>query len=162
MKRIALAVVLVLGLGWVACGGSGGGGDNCTAATTTIIAAFDQFGALVEDPAIQACITYEQTNCNCPGGGSAVANIANRTLTLTNCQDANGHSFSGVFTFNEELTQLDATMSTFGQCTNGTGSDILMTSCGGTISATCDGTSVSCTIVDDPTGEAGCTLDCSC
>lgn len=162
MKRMVLVAVLLAGLGWVACGGGGGSGGNCDAATDTIIAAFDEFDALTQVPEVQYCINQEQTTCPCPGGGTAVANVANRTLTLTNCMDANGHSFSGVFTFNEEMTELNATMSTFGQCTSGTGSNIQLSGCGGTLSATCDGTGVNCTIVDDPASAQGCTLDCSC
>ncbi len=163
MKRVLVCLALSATVLAAACGGSGGSSDNCPAAKTAMLQSFEAFGTLAQDPAIQQCIQLQQTNCPCPGGGTAVANIAQLTLTLTSCKDANGNTFSGVFTFSPDMVTLSADVPVFGSCTNGTASDIHAgTGCGGTISGTCSGANVSCDVVDDPNQPGSCTLNCSC
>ena len=140
----------------------GGGGSSSSTAIQAAIDSFKDFGTIVDSTEIQQCIQMLQTTpCDCPGGGTATANDATLTVTLANCKSAAGWNYNGTFTFNADLSEITADMTTFGECapangTVGTGS----TTCSGNISGTCDGGAVNCDIVDDTATAGECTLSC--
>lgn len=162
MKRIAVvAVMLAMGLGFVACGGSGGGNDpNADAA---LLSSYTDFGTILSSTAFDACFNGAQTTCDCPGGGTAVFNEAARTITLQQCKSLAGKTYSGVFTISADMTSMSATMTAFGDCSSGSATDVPIgsqSSCSGEITATCAGATASCPIETDPNDASNCTLVC--
>lgn len=162
MRKMLGVAVVVLAFGLAACGGGGGGSSGTDAAKTALTNAYDDFGTMIEGGTLDSCLDGTQTSCDCPGGGEMTANLAQRTITLTNCKSASGETYSGVFTVSADGTTMSATLTTFGDCTNGTATDMAFgnqAACQGEISATCSGSSVTCPVEQNSQGE--CTLMCS-
>ncbi|MFA4875343.1 MAG: hypothetical protein WC956_04855 [bacterium] len=161
MKRGIILVAMVVVAMFAACGGGGSGGD-CTTAKAAAVQSYDAMGALVSDPAIQACFQLATPNCNCPGGGTAVADIPNFTVDLNDCKSAAGATFDGQVTISQDGTSINANMPTFDVCTNVVATDIQTQSCGGTITGTCSGVNLTCTLGLDANDPNVCTLTCNC
>jgi hypothetical protein len=180
MKRIAFFAVFALTL--AGCGGGDGGGGGTTP-EQAVEDSFEAFGEIIESCIPQAQVLGAELEaafpgipvmkgeqsfeagkavetCNCPGGGTATVDTTLFTLTATGCSSTEGEVFTGTMSLSAQ-GNINANFTQFGECTNATGTNIVMDGCGGTISGTCAGANVTCTVIVDPDAQNQCALTCS-
>jgi hypothetical protein len=154
MKNAKWLIVLMGVLALTACGSDGGGGGGDADAQAE--AAFDDFGN-----AINACMATEENPCTCPGGGTIELDAAEENLTVANCVSGTGETYTGTFTTDDASATINGTMTSFGACSGGTANGIGTETCEGTLTISCPAGNVTCTIVDDASGESECDLECT-
>jgi len=137
-KKIAGIVCAIAGVAVIAsCGGS----------TSAEQAAINSSASALSDIlnfVFDNCVDFP---CACPGGGTI--DFDGATYTATNCQAANGESFTG--TVGVDGDSVTFNFSVFGECTavSGTVTGIDEDNCSGTITGACADTSVTCSMSSD-------------
>lgn len=161
MKKTVLAAVVLAVFAAAGCGGSGGGSTDCTAGENAAEAAFSDFTTILDSSDMAACLDLTATTCDCPNGGSVTVDQNNLTVTFDNCTSASNEVYEGTLTLSDDLSSLSANMATFDGCTNLTATDVVVEGgCSGTVSATCGGQTLTCTMgISDGECVPG---DCTC
>ncbi len=174
MRKIKVFAVIASLAFLVACGGSSSDGKADEQAET---AAETFFGILeycgVQDVAteLDAGVSKEElskalTDCACPQGGTLDVNqgVDTIVLTATNCMSSDGQNFDGTMIVDVNADTAVIDMDDFGdECSTveGTNLDFNEGSCAGSITATCDAGTVTCTLVEPEYQGDGCDAECS-
>jgi len=161
MKKLLITVVLAVAM--AACGSSGGGGGgDCSNGEAAAESAFGDFDTIMENDDVMPCLGFERTTCDCPNGGTVTSDAGNMTWTFDDCTSAADQIYTGTFTLSQDMTTIDANMTKFDGCTNFIATDVITEpgSCSGTLSATCGGQNLTCTMTE---GEGECIPgNCTC
>jgi len=149
MKRMALVVLMLSALAVAGCGGSSGGSTDCTAGENAAEAAFNDFVTIIENNDMIPCLTLADTNRDCPNGGNVTVDQANFTVTFNDCISSSDQVYNGTMTISQDLTTIDVNMPQFDGCTNLTADNVVVEgNCSGTVSATCGGQTLTCTMIE--------------
>ena len=162
MKKIALLGLLlgatVLAVG---CGGSSGSGTDCTPGETAAEAAFDDFGTIMANNDMLPCLNLTATTCDCPNGGIVNVDQTALTVTFIDCTSATDQVYNGTLTLAQDGNSFSGTMTEFDGCTNVSATNVSVEgACSGTITGTCGGQTLTCTM-SDSSGECV-PGNCSC
>ncbi len=165
MKKRIMVLAMCLGLVFSAACGSGSGDSSAAQAAENSGLAF---GSIVEfclgsfglEADVNGYLVVKQVaeTCDCPGGGTATISGDLSTITADNCKSSGGLNFDGTLTM-DDAGLINGTMTPFGQCSTATANNIGSTSCTGTVTGTCAGETVGCTVVDGSGDE--CDVNCS-
>jgi len=166
MKRLGILVVVLSLTFFAACGGSGGSsGDTSEQAAEASEASYLAFVSIIEDcledfgleADADGYLVAKQTatTCNCPGGGYASIADDLTTVTATECKSSGGLSFSGAVMLSD-AGLINGTIAPFGECSSLTVNNVGTTTCEGTVTGTCAGESVTCTV----SGTGDCDISC--
>lgn len=175
MKK--LLVIIGIAAMLTACGGSDGGGGGGTAeqqAETSFDDFSQQLVTCLTNAGLGTAASVDTTNtvdvwkdqtvtCNCDGGGTIVVvasdDFQDVTLTASQCTTTSGNVYTGAMTSTDGGTTMNGTMSPFGECSNGTATNINGENCTGSISLQCPAGPVNCNVVDSTTPDE-CDLSC--
>ena len=153
MKLLTVFVVSLLALYSFSCGSSTPASQQAAENSA------DSFINLMFSSELEPCGDGTQTECDCPVSGTFTDDGTTDTYDI--CVSADNKTFSGTVTYDEATDTIDAIFSTFGDCTTVTTSGIhasVTSDCSGTITGTCAGETITCTLKNDAT-EEGC--DCT-
>jgi hypothetical protein len=151
MRWMGAAALLMM---LVSCGGSGA---SSTTSNMEAERSGGDFNALLADPNIVPCMSGQQQECSCPGGGTLTV-AADGSFALDSCKASSGQIYIGTMTPEADGTTLDLNFSVFGECMNVTGS-MATDQCSGNIVGSCTSTTANCVYVTDGSTE-NCMLDC--
>lgn len=118
---------------------------------------------ILNSSAVAPCMANTSTECTCPGGGTV--SISETTITVSSCKSTGGLTYDGSLT---GAGTFSGTATTFGKCTSAVLTSVTVTSCGGSIVATCAGESTNCYPTTSSSSATGAgigaqkTLDCTC
>lgn len=156
MERAKMMGVVIVLCGAIAlvvsCGGDGGGGGGGTA-QDAINTSATAFGEILDDilDHPENCTVKAMLECSCPGGGTVDWNTDTNVLTFNACRDSGGLTYTGTIQSDATVSSITADMDQFGQCTNVTGTvdGVDAGNCSGSLSGTCAGQAITCTMSAD-------------
>lgn len=158
----------------VACGGSGDGGnadEQAEGSAETFFGILEFCGVSDVAAELAAGVSKDElskalTDCGCPQGGTLDVNEGQDTivLTATNCMSADGQNFDGTIIIDVAADTAVIDIDDFGDdCSTVEGTNLNFDegSCAGTITATCDAGTATCTLVEPEFQGDGCDAECS-
>ena len=149
MKRMGMIVALFGVLVLAACGGSSDSGSTAQQAINNSAAAFGNIvDSIFDNP--DACTVKAMLECPCPSSGTVDVNTDTDLLTFNSCV-SNGLNYSGTIQTDDTGSSITVNMSQFGECTNVTGTitGADVDNCSGSLSGTCAGQTITCTMASD-------------
>lgn len=175
MRKIKVFAVIASIAFLVACGGSGGGGSTADQQAEASAEAFlgimeycgiVDVGAELDAGVSEKELSKQVTECACPNGGTMDINAGVDTivLTATNCRSADGQNFDGDVIIDNNTGGASVDMDAFGNdCSSVEAPNLNIDegSCGGTLTATCNAGTATCTIVEPQTQGEGCDVQCT-
>jgi len=176
MKRTAALVLLLTLTGFVACGGSSGGGggtagEQAEASANDFYALMQGCGYLsilgVGSDLAAGAQKQSLPPCTCPGDGTITPSVdesGNLVLTFDNCKTSDGGNFLGTATLDAVSGTGSIDMTDFGaECSTLTGQAVSFTegACGGSVTATCEAGTSTCTLIEPATSGEGCDATCT-
>ncbi len=175
MRRIKVFAVIASIAFLVACGGSGSSGGSADqqaeAAAETFFTILEScnitnLNAELEAGVSEVELSKQVTQCACPGGGEIDINadVDTVVITATDCRSADNQNFDGTVIVDAATGHAAVDMNDFGdECSSveAPNLDIEEGSCSGTLTATCNAGTASCTLVEPSTPGEGCDAQCS-
>ena len=157
----------------VACGGGSDGkaDEQAEGAAETFFGILEFCGVSDVAAELDAGVSKEElskalTDCACPQGGTLDVNqgVDTIVLTATNCMSSDCQNFDGTMIVDGAADTAVIDMDDFGdECSTVEGTNLNFNegNCAGSITATCDAGSVTCTLVEPEFQGEGCDAECS-
>jgi hypothetical protein len=152
MSTGVFAAVAILSFVLMSCGGSSSGGRT---AQEEFDASYDAIATVFDDATVNECLSGNEVQCDCPGGGTIDVDIQEQTATFNNCKSADENNFDGSFTLNAQ-GEVSGTLEPFGECSSASVTSLTVGACHGTIEATCGATTITCELEDASGGGCQC------
>ncbi len=146
---IALCGAIVLA---ISCGGDSGGGGGTTpqqAINNSALGFGNIIDSIVANPEA-VCTPKTVFECTCPNGGTVDLDDTAYSLTFNSCK-SDSLTYTGTVQTDLYFSTLTVNMTQFGECTNvnGTITGVDVDNCSGTLTGTCAGQTVTCTMSAD-------------
>lgn len=164
MSRAVLAIVVLM---FAACGGGSSSGSST--AKEAADKSIEGMGNIMDGLGDLSTCTPSGGSlvCNCSGGGTvvftgdlpaALVTKGTAVATASSCKDStSGLTYTGTLNVNTDTEVATVNFTQFGECVNVTGTaSIGGEACSGTISGTCAGESISCSLSEDASGTCVC------
>lgn len=178
MNRFAIATLAIASLFASACGD----GASTDPFLQSLFDSVDGLSEMIENPEVQECVAdagAETVVCACPGGGELTATrtvdrptvIVTRYVYRSGCTDEAGLPYVGGQVVTDTchegefpectdvfIDEVDFVMPVLGECVDATALSVPDEQCGGSVTATCRGTTKTCSAM--PVGDE-CEVSCS-
>lgn len=155
MKKLYMMVAVLGMFALAACGGSSSDGTAQDAINNSANGFGNIIDTILDNPG--SCTAKTLLECPCPTSGTVDVDDATYDMTFNNCV-SDGLTYSGTVQTDATGSSVTVNMSQFGECTNVTGTitGADVDNCSGTLTGTCAGETVTCTM--DSTCET-CTIN---
>lgn len=173
MKKLLILIGMVSMI--AACGGGdSSGGDAVDQAETSFDDFVEQLIICVQDIGPFTGASVDTTNnvdftkstvvtCDCEGGGTVVSTVSDDlqsvTLVANSCTTASGNVYTGNLSSTDGGNTINGDMSQFGECYNGTATNVNGQDCSGSLSLQCPAGAVNCNVIDSSDPDE-CDLSC--
>ncbi len=122
--------------------------------------------ACERDATVELAIDVEKETltCTCTGGGTIAVDTDTLAVDVDNCISADNLTYDGTMATDATFSSFTIDMSSFGECTNVETTQAIQvteTTCSGTLTGTCAGTTVTCTLGNPSAAGEDCTYNCS-